>query len=87
MLKEKLKEDGDKNEDTGAAVPPTDEEEDLIRELNELRDFVNNNKECIEDFFQIKRDSNRPEGALQVQPSAEELTPEERARRRKQKEL
>ena len=26
-----------------------------MRELAELREFVNNNKECIEDFFNIKR--------------------------------
>ena len=28
-----------------------DDEEALIKELNELREFVNNNKECIEDYF------------------------------------
>ena len=33
-----------------------DEEEALIQELNDLREFVTNNKECIEDFFHIKRD-------------------------------
>jgi hypothetical protein len=26
-----------------------------VRELHDLREFVNNNKECIEEFFNIKR--------------------------------
>ena len=26
-----------------------------MRELHDLREFVNNNKECIEEFFNIKR--------------------------------
>lgn len=34
-----------------------DEEEALIQELKDLHEFVNNNKECIEDFFNIKRDN------------------------------
>jgi hypothetical protein len=29
-----------------------------VRELRELKEFVNNNKECIEEFFDIKRDSS-----------------------------
>jgi len=34
-----------------------DEEETLMKELNELREFVNNNKECIEEYFHIERTS------------------------------
>ena len=26
-----------------------------MKELHDLREFVNNNKECIEEFFNIKR--------------------------------
>lgn len=56
VLKAKLKEDEIKV-DHDPEVPVLDEEETLIKELNELREFVNNNKECIEEYFHIERTS------------------------------
>ena len=65
VLKEKLKEEdkapkpatGDDEEDDAPKEEEggNDEEENLLNELHELREFVNNNKECIEEFFNIKR--------------------------------
>ena len=58
VLKAKLKEDSQQKpqEDDQPQVPEDiDEEAELVRELHELREFVNNNKECIEEFFNIKR--------------------------------
>lgn len=65
VLKSKLKEepiqdinvenvDGEPKPE-GEEPTQNDEEAELLRELAELREFVNNNKECIEDFFNIKR--------------------------------
>eukprot|EP00347_Sterkiella_histriomuscorum_P024400 403331247 len=63
VLKQKMKEDGDKQDREGNEGDQNDEEskklneEDLlIQELNDLRKFVYDNKECIEDFFGIHRD-------------------------------
>jgi len=64
-----------------------DDEEALIQELNDLREFVNNNKECIEDFFQIKRDGKQGPDENENHEDSEEETPEEAARRIKQREL
>lgn len=52
ILKEQLKEDGqgdeiDDEENGGRPNDQDAEEEELMRELNELRNFVNANKECI----------------------------------------
>jgi hypothetical protein len=33
-----------------------------VRELRDLKEFVNNNKECIEEFFDIKRGASKLEG-------------------------
>ena len=60
VLKSKLQSEGPpeiKGDLDGDGI--VDEEEALIQELNDLREFVNNNKECIEDFFNIKRDNGK----------------------------
>lgn len=58
VLKQKMREDGDKETPGGDDEQPAavNEEDQLIAELNELRKFVYDNKECIEDFFGIQRD-------------------------------
>lgn len=63
VLKAKLKEDSQQKsqEDDQPEVPAAediDEEAELVKELHDLREFVNNNKECIEEFFNIKRGGN-----------------------------
>ena len=59
VLKAKMREDHE-GDDEGSGEEEgdnnNDEEEELIKELNALREFVNNNKICIEDFFGIKRE-------------------------------
>lgn len=59
LLKEKLKEDeaAGTDQDNQEGADTNDDEQELIRELNDLREFVNNNKECIEDFFNINRNA------------------------------
>ncbi len=49
-----------------------DDEQELIDELAELREFVNNNKECIEDFFGIKRDAQLRRSSMDEVTEAEE---------------
>ncbi|CDW71824.1 gcc2 and gcc3 domain-containing protein [Stylonychia lemnae] len=62
VLKQKMKEDGEKAESQEPQLDEEKNEEDvLIDELNQLRKFVNDNKECIEDFFGIKRDKRDDE--------------------------
>ena len=56
VLKAKLKEDEHVDHEEPVAQD-LDEEETLMKELNELREFVNNNKECIEEYFHIERTS------------------------------
>lgn len=70
MLKEKLKDEGkevqpvpEEGEENAKVGGGEDDEEDLINELHDLREFVNNNKECIEEFFNIKRDKKAQESS------------------------
>ena len=69
ILKAKLKEDGNKGEEQPleevAAPEDEDDEAELVRELHDLREFVNNNKECIEDFFHIIRNNKDAPHELQ----------------------
>ena len=51
LLRAKLREEEGRN----LEEEEEDDEEALVRELADLREFVNNNKECIEEFFHIKR--------------------------------
>ena len=60
VLKSKLKDEENQNRNiaqTNEEEDPSnqDEEEELMKELADLREFVNNNKECIEEFFGIQR--------------------------------
>ena len=64
VLKGKLKEEGqhkqeddNDNEDDGN----DSDEETLLKELNELRDFVNSNKACIRDVFGIEDTEHQDE--------------------------
>jgi hypothetical protein len=69
ILKAKLKEDGNKGEqnqndeikdENALSANNEDDEAELLNELHDLREFVNNNKECIEDFFHIIRNKDAP---------------------------
>ncbi len=63
ILKSKLKEEQPPTNNDAAVEEPAkdaqegedDDEAELLREMHDLREFVNNNKECIEDFFHIIR--------------------------------
>lgn len=66
VLELKLKKDSERKDDqktdqmygdiSTATVTDSDDEAAFVKEMRELREFVNNNKECIEEFFNIKRD-------------------------------
>lgn len=96
VLKSKLREEEGEsapkdNEELNPSNSKLDEEQALIQELNDLREFVNNNKECIEDFFQIKRGSgdrkDGPDDDQDEDKGPESESPEEAARRIKLREI
>ena len=85
VLKSKMKSEGPAIEGDIDGDGVVDDEEALIKELNELREFVTNNKECIEDFFHIKRSQKQdPSQDHQIEEiDPEQETPEDKARRLK----
>lgn len=72
VLKAKLKEEEAGQQLEEQEAPAVDEEEELINELAELREFVNNNKECIEDFFGIKRAQEQLNRSVSMQSDDED---------------
>lgn len=89
VLKAKLKEDSqqksqaaEEDDQQPEAPNDVDEEAELVRELHDLREFVTNNKECIEEFFNIKRGGKHDEKDVHELEEHERDVPEKNSEAR-----